>query len=137
SSMSHAPSAPHADPLVLDVEVAQTSPMPLDVSFSVGPHDVLAIFGPSGAGKTTLLRTVAGLYRPRHAVVCCGGRTWTDTRASIHVPTADRRVGFVPQDYALFPHLDARRNVEAALGDRPRAARAAEARRWLAAVHLD
>ncbi len=134
--MSGAAPAAGTSMLTLDVEVAHTAPIPLDLGFSVGAGDVLAVFGPSGAGKTTLLRTIAGLHRPAHAVIRCGGRVWTDTRDGTWLPTARRRVGYVPQDYALFPHLDARRNVETALGDLPRAARGAEARRWLAAVHL-
>jgi molybdate transport system ATP-binding protein len=126
------PDAPH-----LSVEIRQTTPIPLDVAFTCGPEDVLAIFGPSGSGKTTLLRAMAGLHRPTEARVACDGVTWTDTARGVDVPTHLRRIGFVFQDYALFPHLTARRNVIAALGHRPPAERANEADRWLAAVHLD
>jgi molybdate transport system ATP-binding protein len=133
----------------LNVEVRQDAPIPLDVSFTCGADDVLAIYGPSGSGKTTLLRCVAGLHTPRHARIVCNGETWTDTgpdgdsgsgsgsgTGRVNVPTFRRRVGLVFQDYALFPHLSARGNVMAALGDRPAAERKYQADRWLSLVHL-
>jgi molybdate transport system ATP-binding protein len=131
----------------LSVDIRQDSPIPLDVSFTCGPDDVLAIYGPSGSGKTTLLRCIAGLHTPRHARIVCNGETWTDIgidgvdggaggAGRLNVPTYQRRVGFVFQDYALFPHLSARGNVMAALGDRPAAERKYQADRWLSLVHL-
>src|SRR4051812_24176982 len=95
------------------VEIRQDAPIPLDVSFACEPDHVLAIFGPSGSGKTTILRTIAGLYRPSHARVQCGDDVWTDTATGRAVPTRERRVGMVFQDYALFPHMTARGNVAA------------------------
>ena len=127
-----------AEPSALFVEVRQDGPIPLDVQFSCEPDQVLAIYGPSGSGKTTLLRTVAGLYRPSHAVVRCGPDEWTDTAKGVHVPTRDRRVGFVFQEYALFPHLTARGNVQAAVhgGAVHSGAGDGDIDRWLAATHL-
>jgi len=107
----------------------------LDVDLAL-PRRVTGLFGPSGSGKTTLLRTIAGLYRPAHARIACDGEVWTDTVSERHLPTRERRVGFVFQDYALFPHLTARGNVMAALGDRRKSERADEADRLLASVHL-
>ena len=120
----------------LAVDIRQASPIPLDVRFTCGPDQVLAIFGPSGSGKTTVLRTIAGLYRPAYARVSCGDEVWTDTAAGRDLPTRERQVGFLFQDYALFPHLTARGNVMAALSHRPRAERGREADRLLASVHL-
>ena len=100
------------------------------------PGDVLAIFGPSGSGKTTILRTIAGLYRPAHASVRSGAETWTDTAAGTFAPPHRRAVGFVFQEYALFPHLTAAGNVITALGHRPRAERRARAEALLNLVHL-
>jgi len=120
----------------LAVSLRQTGPIPLDVEFSCGAGDVLAIFGPSGSGKTTILRSIAGLYRPAHARVCADADTWTDTDAGIDVPPHRRAVGFVFQEYALFPHLTALGNVMAALGHRARAERAGRAEALLARVHL-
>lgn len=120
----------------LSVTLRQSSPIPLDVDFSCGAGEVLAIFGPSGSGKTTILRSIAGLHRPVDGVVRSGGDTWTDTAAGTFAPPHQRAVGFVFQEYALFPHLTAAGNVMTALGHRPRAERRARAERLLAQVHL-
>lgn len=120
----------------LTVAIAQQQPIPLNVSFACEPGHVLALFGPSGSGKTTVLRTIAGLYTPRRARVTMDGRAWVDTDASINVPAHQRHVGFVFQEYALFPHLSALGNVMAALGHRPRGQRRARALELLRLVHL-
>jgi molybdate transport system ATP-binding protein len=120
----------------LSVRLRQPGPIPLDVEFACAPRDVLAIFGPSGSGKTTILRTIAGLYRPTDAIVRSGGEPWTDTASDVFVPAHRRGVGFVFQDYALFPHFTAAGNVIAALGHRPRAERRARAKALLNLVHL-
>ena len=120
----------------LAVTLRQTGPIPLDVSFTCEPGQVLAIFGPSGSGKTTILRSIAGLYTPAEAVVRAGAVTWLDTAAHLSVPVHRRAVGFVFQEYALFPHLTAVGNVTTALGHLPRAARRARAKALLDLVHL-
>lgn len=74
-------------------------------------RDVTAIYGPSGAGKTTLLDLVAGLRRAPSAYIELDGRVLTDTAARREVPARERRVGYVPQDGALFPHLSVRGNL--------------------------
>ena len=71
----------------------------------------LALFGPSGAGKTTTLDLVAGLRRPDAGTIRIGGRVLFDHARGIDLPPHARRIGYVPQDIALFPHLDVRRNV--------------------------
>jgi molybdenum ABC transporter ATP-binding protein len=71
----------------------------------------LALVGPSGAGKTTVLRAIAGLLRPRQGSIILDGETWLDTAAGVDVPPERRRVGFVFQEYALFPHMTVRANV--------------------------
>jgi molybdate transport system ATP-binding protein len=68
-----------------------------------------AVIGPSGAGKSTLLRLISGLLTPASGRVECGGELWFDGRHS--TPVDMRRVGFVFQDYALFPHMSVRSNV--------------------------
>ena len=65
--------------------------------------------GPSGAGKSTTLRLIAGLVKPDSGRVICNGQTWYDGQRA--TPVEDRRVGFVFQDYALFPHMTVRANV--------------------------
>ena len=120
----------------LAVTLRQAAPIPLDVEFTCGPRDVLAIFGPSGSGKTTILRSIAGLVQPSDARVLSGGNTWTDSKAGVFLPPHRRLVGFVFQEYALFPHLTALGNVMAALGHRARAERRLRAEALLALVHL-
>ncbi len=120
----------------LAVTLRQAGPIPLDVSFTCEPGQVLAIFGPSGSGKTTILRSIAGLYAPAEALVRAGVETWVDTGAHLSVPVHRRAVGVVFQEYALFPHLTAVGNVTTALGHLPRAARLARAEALLNLVHL-
>ncbi len=120
----------------LSVALRQSSPIPLDVDFACDSGDVLAIFGPSGSGKTTILRAIAGLYQPAQATIRSGSETWTDTAAGSCAPPHRRAVGFVFQDYALFPHLTAAGNVITALGHRPRAERRQRAEALLKLVHL-
>ncbi len=78
---------------------------------TVEQGETLALVGPSGAGKTTVLRVVAGLVRPQHGVVTLDDVTLLDTERGIAVPPERRRVGYVFQEYALFPHLDVVHNV--------------------------
>jgi molybdate transport system ATP-binding protein len=79
---------------------------------------VVAVVGPNGAGKTTLLLSILGVVTPEEGRVVLDGRVLHG--GEIDVPTEDRRIAFVPQDYGLFPHLTARKNVEFALGCRGR-----------------
>ena len=94
----------------------------LDLSVDVAPATCLALVGPSGAGKTSLLRCVAGLARPDSGRIACDGKTWTDAHRGAFIPPEARRCGYLFQDYALFPHLSAWRNVAFAL-DGPRVER--------------
>jgi molybdate transport system ATP-binding protein len=85
---------------------------------TVEQGETLALVGPSGAGKTTVLRVVAGLLRPEEGLVSVDGTVLLDTDRRIDVPPERRRVGYLFQEYALFPHLDVLRNVR--FGDRDR-----------------
>lgn len=94
----------------------------LDVAFdSIG--GVTALLGPSGAGKTLTLRAIAGLLRPDSGRIACGGRVLFDAAAGVDLPARARRVGYVFQHYALFPHLTVAENVAYGLHAWPRAAR--------------
>jgi molybdate transport system ATP-binding protein len=90
-------------------------PLSLDVELG---RETLALVGPSGAGKSSVLRAIAGLLRPEQGRIALGARVWLDTEAGIDLPPEQRSVGLVFQEYALFPHLDVRRNV--AFGGRER-----------------
>jgi molybdate transport system ATP-binding protein len=72
---------------------------------------VTAVFGPSGAGKTSLLDLVAGLRRPESAFIQLDNHVLNDTARNVFVPARHRRIGYVPQDLALFPHLSVRQNL--------------------------
>jgi molybdate transport system ATP-binding protein len=71
----------------------------------------LVIIGPSGAGKSAVLRAIAGVLRPDGGRIAVNGRVLLDTERGIDVPPQSRRVGYVPQDYALFPHLSVEGNI--------------------------
>jgi molybdate transport system ATP-binding protein len=86
--------------------------------------EAVAVLGPSGAGKTSLLEVIAGLRRRATGRVVVDGEPLLDTAAGVRVPPERRRIGYVPQDSGLFPHLDARANVRFGL----RRERGAEAR---------
>ena len=82
-----------------------------DVSLDVEEGESLVVFGPSGSGKTTLLRLIAGLDVPDRGEIWLDGRQVASGRRNI-VPPHARRIGFVFQDLALWPHLTARQNLE-------------------------
>jgi molybdate transport system ATP-binding protein len=88
--------------------VLPLAPFTLDVSVELSARTT-AVYGPSGAGKTTLLELIAGLRRPQSGRIELNGRVVCDGPAFI--PPRLRRVGYVPQDDALFPHLSVRQNV--------------------------
>ena len=94
--------------------------MRLDVELATGAGGILAIVGPSGAGKTSILRAISGLLRPSSGRISCAGSSWLDTRSGVDVPPEQRRCGYVFQDYALFGHMSAWRNVAYGFGDVPR-----------------
>jgi molybdate transport system ATP-binding protein len=83
----------------------------LDVELSAESSETVALVGPSGAGKTTVLRVIAGLHRPAEGCVTVCGETWLDTRRRRDLSPDRRSCGYLFQDYALFPHLSAWRNV--------------------------
>ena len=94
----------------------------LDLDFAAAPGFTI-LFGPSGAGKTTVLDCIAGLTVPDAGRVTINARTVFDAESRINMPPAKRRVGYVFQDLALFPHLTAEQNVQYGLGHLPRTIR--------------
>jgi ABC-type sulfate/molybdate transport systems ATPase subunit len=82
----------------------------LDLGFTTGAGPTL-IVGPNGSGKTTLLRAIAGARLDLHGEICLNGRTLFDSRTGVRLPPEQRNIGYVPQGYALFPHLKALDNV--------------------------
>jgi len=87
----------------------------LEVNLEIAEGEFVALFGPSGVGKTTLLRCLAGLEQPEQGGLIVNGETWLDTAAGINLLPQQRRVGYMFQDYALFPNMTVRGNLEFAL----------------------
>ena len=83
----------------------------LEATFKAATPGITALFGPSGAGKTTVLDAIAGLRTPQSGRIAVHDRVLFDSSARISLPPHGRHIGYVPQDVALFPHMDVRRNV--------------------------
>ena len=94
-------------------------PRTLDVRLTLTPGELLAVSGPSGAGKTTLLRLLAGLDQPDSGFVQAAGETWYDAAHRRSLPPQHRPLGFVFQDYALFPNMTVRQNLAFAATGQP------------------
>jgi molybdate transport system ATP-binding protein len=97
---------------------------------------IMVLFGPSGSGKTTILRCLAGLERPDEGFIRFDDETWFDRSAGIHLPPQRRRLGYVSQEYGLFPHLTVAENIRFGM---PAGRRDADARiaSILRTVHMD
>jgi molybdate transport system ATP-binding protein len=95
--------------IALDIELTQGA-FSLRARVDVDAR-VAALFGPSGAGKTTTLDAIAGLRRPSRGAIAIDGRILFSSEKGIDVPAHQRHVGYVPQDVALFPHMNVRRNL--------------------------
>ena len=122
--------------LQLDVRRSLTGPagrFALQAALRVERGTFLMLTGPSGAGKTTLMRLIAGFDRPDSGVVRFGEQVWSSTASGAFLPVRKRPIGFVFQDYALFPNMTVSGNVEYALGRR---ADRGEALRLLELVRL-
>lgn len=97
----------------LQLDKTLTSPrrrFNLALSFKTDARRLL-VYGPSGSGKTLLLQLIAGLQTPDAGLISIAGRTLFDASRGINLPARERQMGFVFQDYALFPHLNARQNI--------------------------
>ena len=95
--------------IALDIELTQGS-FTLTAAVRLEAR-AAALFGPSGAGKTTILDAIAGLRTPRRGSIVIGDRVLFSSAAGVNLPAHKRHVGYVPQDVALFPHMNVRRNV--------------------------
>jgi molybdate transport system ATP-binding protein len=104
--------------MALVVSVAKKLPSGLTVAadLRLSFPSVLVLFGPSGSGKTTLLRCIAGLERPDAGRILYGDEVWFDAAEHRWLPPQKRRVGYLFQEYALFPHLTVEENIAYGLG---------------------
>lgn len=95
-----------------------TGKLNLDVDLTVDKGSFIALTGVSGSGKTTLLRCIAGLSNADSGFIRCGDDVWLDTSKKKNLPVRYRKLGFVFQDYALFPNMTLRENILYACSDR-------------------
>jgi molybdate transport system ATP-binding protein len=118
----------------LDVEVQGIAgALAIDVAFRTADTP-LVIVGPNGAGKTRALMMILGASRPARGRVTLDGRPLYDGSRAVDVPIEARRIGFLPQRYGLFPHLDVLSNVAFGVAGAPRAERLRLAHRTLEEV---
>ena len=111
--------SPHEKDGMLSVQLEQRlGNFHLDVDFRV-PLGLIVLFGHSGAGKSLTLQSLAGLLHPKHGRIAVDGQVLFDGQKSIDIPSQARRVGYVPQRYALFPHLTVEQNIRFALPNSP------------------
>jgi molybdate transport system ATP-binding protein len=89
--------------------------MPLDVLFEIETGQFLSLYGNSGAGKTTILRILAGLTQAEKSNIEVEGEVWDNSEKKYHLPVQKRSIGFVFQDFALFPNLTVKENLEFSL----------------------
>ena len=131
--------------MLIDVAFQRTlvdplRPFALDVAFR-STSSRIVLYGPSGSGKSLALRTIAGLVTPERGHIVVNGQTWFDSARTISLPAPARRVGYLFQDYALFPHLTVAQNI--AFGLTPgwrnpsRRSLPPAAQRWVDAFELD
>ncbi|ECP5955579.1 sulfate/molybdate ABC transporter ATP-binding protein [Campylobacter jejuni] len=83
----------------------------LELNTCLKANEITAIFGESGAGKTTLLKIIAGLIKPEFGCIEVGDELWLDTQKNINLAIQKRKIGFVFQDYALFPNMSVKENI--------------------------
>jgi molybdate transport system ATP-binding protein len=122
---------------MLEVKIKKTLPgFNLEVDFTID-QEILAILGPSGSGKTMTLKCVAGLLEPDEGRIALNGRVLFDSAARINLPARERKIGFVFQNYALFPHRTVVENMSYGIRRRPRHEVAARVLWLLEKMHIE
>lgn len=139
-ALSNLPSAnsriptPHSG---LQVEIQKRlSGFWLDAAFAA-QHETVGILGASGAGKSMILRCIAGIETPTKGRIVLNGQVLFDAAHRVNVPSHQRRIGLVLQNYALFPHMTVAENIAFGLPKQPKANRSQRVTQQLAAMHLD
>ncbi len=102
---------------MLEVLLTDSRQPQLNVDFTCAPGELLALVGPSGAGKSTALRCIAGLHTASQGVIRSNQIDWFNSTNKVSLTPQQRRVGFVFQSYALFPHLTVAENIQLASAD--------------------
>lgn len=100
--------------IYIDVErrmLTTDGPRKLEMCVEIAKHELVCLFGKSGAGKTTTLRMLCGLFAPDKGVIRIGDRTVFDSSKKINIPPQKRNVGYMFQDFALFPNMTVEGNI--------------------------
>lgn len=128
-----------ADEITADFEKAYDGGPAIRVSLRlpVGQPHVTVLFGPSGSGKTTVLRCLAGLERPSRGRIMFAGETWFNAEQGVQSPPQGRAIGYLFQDYALFPHLTVAGNITYGLKDAGRNGHDARVQELLRLLRLE
>jgi len=103
----------------MNLQIRIRKPLPhfeLSIDVNCPAETMTVVIGPSGAGKTTLMRIIAGLDKPVEGFIQFGDEVWLDTKRRIFLPPQKRRLGYVFQDYPLFPHLSIHDNAAFSAG---------------------
>lgn len=105
------PSMPIRQVLMLEVQIKQKlKDITLDIAFC-SSHKRVVLFGPSGAGKSTILKMIAGFMSPKEGLIKLGNLLYLDSTKGINVEINRRKVGYLPQDYVLFPNMNIKKNL--------------------------
>lgn len=121
---------------MLEVEIhKRLAGFDLDVAFTTN-HELVVLFGPSGAGKSLTLQAIAGTFTPDSGRISIDEQLVYDSTQRLNLLPQQRRIGYVPQHYALFPHLTAAGNIGFGLLHRPRPEREAKVQELLALFGL-
>lgn len=108
----------------------------LDISFAVR-SGITVLTGASGSGKSTTLKLIAGILTPDQGIISVDSQTYFDSSRNVNLSIQERRIGFVFQDYALFPHLTAEQNIAYGVKARSRKFKNETARQMLALFHIE
>jgi molybdate transport system ATP-binding protein len=121
---------------MLKVDIKRTLPgFKLDVSFSLN-HEIMAVLGASGSGKTMTLQCIAGLLQPDSGRIELNGKVLFDSSNKVSLQSQKRKVGFVFQNYALFPHLTVVENIAYGIHHLPHQQAKSRVRQLLEIMHV-
>jgi len=108
----------------------------LDVSFEMG-KEIVVLFGPSGSGKTTLFKCISGITQPDSGKITVGSKIYYDKDRKINLPIQKRHLGYVFQNYTLFPHMTVRKNIESGLKNWEKEDREVRVMEMLHLLHIE